>query len=62
LPDSKAKFILEFKKVKMSLEVRINDDIKTAMKAKDSVSLRGLRAIKSAIQSRRFGGQRKRRN
>lgn len=33
----------------MSLEVRINDDIKTAMKAKDAVSLRGLRAIKTAI-------------
>ena len=33
----------------MSLEVRINEDIKTAMKAKDAVSLRGLRAIKSAI-------------
>lgn len=33
----------------MSLEVRINDEIKTAMKAKDAVSLRGLRAIKSAI-------------
>ena len=33
----------------MSLELRINDAIKTAMKAKDAVSLRGLRAIKSAI-------------
>jgi uncharacterized protein YqeY len=33
----------------MSLEARINDDIKTAMLAKDQVSLRGLRAIKSAI-------------
>ena len=33
----------------MSLELRINDDIKIAMKAKDAVSLRGLRAIKSAI-------------
>jgi uncharacterized protein YqeY len=33
----------------MSLESRINDDLKTAMKAKDQVSLRGIRAIKSAI-------------
>ena len=33
----------------MSLELRINDAIKTAMKSKDAVSLRGLRAIKSAI-------------
>lgn len=33
----------------MSLEVRINDEIKTAMKAKDAVTLRGLRAIKSQI-------------
>ncbi|HFB99375.1 MAG TPA: GatB/YqeY domain-containing protein [Phaeodactylibacter sp.] len=33
----------------MSLELRINDDIKTAMKAKDKVSLRSLRAIKAAI-------------
>ena len=33
----------------MSLELRINEDIKTAMKAKDKVALRGLRAIKSQI-------------
>jgi hypothetical protein len=33
----------------MSLESRINEDLKTAMKAKDDVSLRGIRAIKSAI-------------
>lgn len=33
----------------MSLEQTINQDIKTAMIAKDSVRLRGLRAIKSAI-------------
>ena len=40
---------MKFKNDKMSLELRINDDIKIAMKAKDAVSLRGLRAIKSAI-------------
>ena len=33
----------------MSLENTINEDLKTAMKAKDQVSLRGVRAIKSAI-------------
>lgn len=33
----------------MTLEQRINDDLKTAMKAKDDVTLRGIRAIKSAI-------------
>lgn len=33
----------------MSLENKINDDLKTAMKAKDAVALRGIRAIKSAI-------------
>lgn len=33
----------------MSLEQRINQDIKTAMLAKDQTALRGLRAIKSAI-------------
>ncbi len=33
----------------MSLESTINEDLKTAMKAKDQVSLRGIRAIKSAI-------------
>jgi uncharacterized protein len=33
----------------MSLENTINEDLKTAMKAKDAVSLRGIRAIKSAI-------------
>jgi len=33
----------------MSLEARINEDLKTAMKAKDEVALRGIRAIKSAI-------------
>lgn len=33
----------------MSLEQQINQDIKAAMIAKDSVRLRGLRAVKSAI-------------
>ena len=33
----------------MSLESRINDDLKTAMKAKKQVALRGIRAIKAAI-------------
>ena len=33
----------------MSLEEKINADLKTAMLAKDEVGLRGLRAIKSAI-------------
>jgi uncharacterized protein len=33
----------------MSLEVQINNDLKTAMLAKDEKGLRGLRAIKAAI-------------
>jgi len=33
----------------MSLEQKINNDLKEAMKAKDQVRLRGIRAIKSAI-------------
>lgn len=33
----------------MSLESTINEDLKTAMKSKDQASLRGIRAIKSAI-------------
>ena len=33
----------------MSLEKKINDDLKSAMKAKDQVKMRGIRAIKSAI-------------
>jgi uncharacterized protein YqeY len=33
----------------MSLELRINEDLKTAMKAKDEVALRSIRAVKSAI-------------
>ena len=33
----------------MTLEERINADLKAAMKAKDAISLRGIRAIKAAI-------------
>lgn len=33
----------------MSLETRINNDLKEAMKAKDQQALRGIRAIKAAI-------------
>jgi len=33
----------------MGLEEKINTDLKNAMKAKDKVALRGIRAIKSAI-------------
>ncbi len=33
----------------MSLEEQINQDMKTAMKAKDKAALRGLRAVKSAL-------------
>ncbi len=33
----------------MSLENKINEDLKTAMKAGDKISMRGVRAIKSAI-------------
>ncbi len=33
----------------MSLEKKINNDLKEAMKAKDQAGLRGIRAIKSAI-------------
>ena len=33
----------------MSLETTINEDLKTAMKAKDQAALRGIRAIKSSI-------------
>lgn len=33
----------------MSLEEKINEDLKTAMRAKDEIALRGIRAIKSAI-------------
>jgi uncharacterized protein len=34
---------------KMSLEEKIAEDLKTAMRAKDDIALRGIRAIKSAI-------------
>ena len=34
----------------MSLELTVNENMKKAMLAKDQVSLRGLRAVKSAIQ------------
>jgi len=40
----------------MTLEERINKDLVTAMKAKDDVSLRSIRAIKSAIQIARTDG------
>lgn len=33
----------------MTLEEKITNDLKTAMKAKDQVSLRGIRAIKAAL-------------
>lgn len=33
----------------MSLETKINEDLKEAMKSKDQVALRGIRAIKAAI-------------
>jgi uncharacterized protein YqeY len=37
------------KNTDMTLEEHINNDLKEAMKAKDQVALRGIRAIKSAI-------------
>lgn len=40
----------------MNLEQRITADMKTAMKAKDKVSLRGIRAIKSAILLQKTDG------
>jgi uncharacterized protein YqeY len=33
----------------MSLQIQINEDIKTAMRAKDTLALEALRAVKSAI-------------
>jgi uncharacterized protein YqeY len=42
-------FVLLKNNINMSLESIINEDLKTAMKAKDQASLRGIRAIKSAI-------------
>lgn len=40
----------------MTLEEKINNDLKTAMKAKDQISLRGIRAIKSAIMLAKTDG------
>lgn len=40
----------------MSLEAKINQDLITAMKAKDEVVLRSIRAIKSAIQLAKTDG------
>jgi uncharacterized protein YqeY len=40
----------------MSLEEKINKDLVVAMKAKDDVTLRGIRAIKSAIQLAKTDG------
>lgn len=40
----------------MSLEERINQDLKAAMKAKDQIALRGIRAIKAAILLEKTSG------
>lgn len=40
----------------MSLETKINEDLKAAMKAKDEVALRSIRAIKSAIMLHNTSG------
>ena len=40
----------------MSLEERINQDLKEAMKAKDPAALRGIRAIKAAILLEKTSG------
>jgi uncharacterized protein YqeY len=40
----------------MTLEEKINKDLVVAMKAKDEVTLRGIRAIKSAIQLAKTDG------
>jgi uncharacterized protein YqeY len=40
----------------MTLEQRITADMKTAMKAKDKVSLRGIRAIKAAVILKKTDG------
>ena len=40
----------------MSLEEKINQDLVAAMKAKDEISLRGIRAIKSAIMLAKTDG------
>lgn len=42
--------------LRMSLEININEAIKTAMKAKDEVGLRTLRAIKAAILIEKTSG------
>lgn len=43
------KFVRQKKEYKMSLEVKINEDIKKAMLAKEQGKLMALRAVKSAI-------------
>jgi len=40
----------------MTLEERITTDLKTAMKAKDKVALRGIRAVKTAIMLQKTDG------
>jgi len=40
----------------MSLEVKINQDLKAAMKAKDQAALRTIRAVKSAIMLQKTDG------
>ncbi|MCB0597323.1 MAG: GatB/YqeY domain-containing protein [Lewinellaceae bacterium] len=40
----------------MSLEERINQDLKAAMKAKDQAALRGIRAVKAAILLEKTSG------
>lgn len=40
----------------MSLEAKINQDLKEAMKSKDQVALRSIRALKSAIQLQKTDG------
>ena len=47
---------LQKKTIKMSLEKRISQDLKTAMKAKDDVAKRAIRAIKSAILLKKTDG------
>ena len=45
----KYKLYSYFKKYKMSLQEQVNTDIIIAMKAKDEITLRTLRAVKSAL-------------
>ena len=45
-----------FKNVVMSLEERITQDLKEAMKAKDQAALRGIRAVKAAILLEKTSG------